>query len=109
MPDGAPAYQLQVDPRPTSEADGDERGTNRRYRQTKETKCGEMGGQESQRPIVVLKRGNGPSGPRGAKGTPRRGPKAGSMPGTQSLESCTQKADGSCEGQRSRDVTSRMP
>ena len=29
MPAGDPAYQLQVDPRPTSEADGDERGTKR--------------------------------------------------------------------------------
>ena len=63
MPAGDPAYQLQVDPRPTSEADGDERGTNRWYRQANETKCGEMDGKESQRPIVVMKRGNGPPDP----------------------------------------------
>ena len=61
MPAGDPAYQLQVDPRPTSEADGDERRTKRWYRQTKATKCGEKGGKESQCPIVVMKQGNGPS------------------------------------------------
>ena len=47
MPAGDPAYQLQDDPRPTSEADGDERGTKRWYRQAKETKRGEMDGKES--------------------------------------------------------------
>ena len=36
-------------------------GDERWYRQTKETKCGETGGRESQCPIVVMKRGNGPS------------------------------------------------
>jgi len=84
MPAGDPAYQLQVDPRPTSEADGDERGTNRWYRQAKETKCGEMDGKESQRPIVVMKRGNGPPDPVERRGCrvvdgelePRRGPSA---------------------------------
>jgi hypothetical protein len=85
MPAGDPAYQLQVDPRPTSEADGDERGTKRWYRQTKETKCGEMDGKESQRPIVVMKRGNGPSGPRGAKGVPRCGRGVGTTPRTPCL------------------------
>ena len=40
---------------------------------SEETKRGEMDGKESQRPIIVLKRGNGPPGPRGAKGAPRRG------------------------------------
>jgi hypothetical protein len=52
MPAGDPAYQLQDDPRPTSEADGDERGTKRWYRQAKETKCGEKGGKESERLVV---------------------------------------------------------
>jgi hypothetical protein len=87
MPAGDPAYQLQVDPRPTSEADGDERRTKRWYRQAKETKCGEKGGKESQRPIVVLKRGNGPSGPRGAKGVPRCGRGVGTTPRTSCLTS----------------------
>src|SRR4029077_6835807 len=87
MPAGDPAYQLQVDPRPTSEADGDERGTKRWYRQAKETKCGEKDGKESQRPIVVLKRGNGPSGPRGAKGAPRCGRGVGTTPRTPCLSS----------------------
>ena len=66
-------------------ADGDERGTKRWYRQAKETKCGEMDGKESQRPIVVLKRGNGPSGPRGAKGVPRCGRGVGTTPRTSCL------------------------
>ena len=87
MPVGDPAYQLQVDPRPTSEADGDERGTKRWYRQAKETKCGEMNGKGPQRPIVVLKRGNGPPGPRGAKGVPRCGRGVGTTPKTSCLTS----------------------
>jgi hypothetical protein len=45
---------------PLSRASGDEQGTNRWYRQTKETKCGEMDGKESECPIVASKRGNGP-------------------------------------------------
>ena len=61
LPAGDPAYQLQDDPRPRSAADGDERGTKRWYRRAKETKRGERDGKESQRPIVVMKRGNGPS------------------------------------------------
>jgi len=61
LPAGDPAYQLQVDPRPTSEAVGDERGTTRWYRQAKETKRGEKDGKESQCFIGVLKRGHGPS------------------------------------------------
>ena len=38
---------------------GDKQRSQRWYRQAKETKCGEMAGRESQRPIVVSKRGNG--------------------------------------------------
>ena len=41
MPAGDPAYQLQVIHGPVSWAVGDERGTQRWYRQAKETKCGE--------------------------------------------------------------------
>ena len=88
MPAGDPAYQLRDDPRPTSEADGDERGTKRWYRQAKETKCGEMDGKESQCLIVALKRGNEPSGPRGAKGAPRRGRVVGTTPRTPCLDAC---------------------
>src|SRR5271166_4600193 len=69
----SPAYQLQVDPRLSSRACGDESGTKRWYRQAKATKRGEMGDKESQSPIVAMKRGNGPSGPRGAKGVTCRG------------------------------------
>ena len=61
-------------------------GDERWYRQAKETKRGEMDDKESQRPIVVLKRGNGPSGPRGAKGAPRRGRGIGTTPRTPRLE-----------------------
>jgi len=62
----SPAYQLQADPRLPSRASGDESGTKRRYRQAKETKCGEMGGRDSERLIVPTRRGNQPDG------TPRR-------------------------------------
>src|SRR4029077_17537616 len=37
---------------------GTKNGTKRWYRQTKATKCGEMGGRESERPIVTTRRGN---------------------------------------------------
>ena len=62
-------------------------GDDRWYRQAKETKRGEMDGKESQRLIVVLKRGNGPSGPRGAKGVPRCGRGVGTTPRTSRLTS----------------------
>ncbi len=57
----SPAYQLQADPQLAVPTCGDEPGTKRWYRQAKETKCGEMGGRESQRLIVAKKRGNEPS------------------------------------------------
>src|SRR5205823_315069 len=82
LPAGDPAHQLQDDPRPTSEADGDERGTKRWYRQAKETKRGERGGRESQRLIVPLSQGNHPEGPWGGKGAPSQEPWEGNMPGT---------------------------
>ena len=107
MPAGDPAYQLQDDPRPTSEADGDERRTRRWYRQAKETKCGETGGKESEYPIVASRRGNGPSRTPWSEGgatlwTGRRDHAEGIGPPSVSTQ-----ADGSCEGRR-RDVTSRM-
>src|SRR5271157_1673339 len=46
-----------------------------------------MGGKESQCPIVVLKRGNGPPGPRGAKGVPRCGRGVGTTLRTPCLTS----------------------
>jgi hypothetical protein len=68
-------------------------GRQRWYRQAKETKRGEMDGKESQCPIVVMKRGNGPSGPRGAKGVPRCGRGVGTTPRTPSLKSVTPRND----------------
>jgi hypothetical protein len=65
-----PGLPTPGDPQLQSRAGGDEQGTKRRYRQTKATKCGEMGGRESERPIVALKQGNSTEGPCGAKGTP---------------------------------------
>jgi hypothetical protein len=64
----SPAYQLQADPRLPSRACGDEPGTKRRYRQAKETKCGEMGGRESERLILPVSRGNHPEGTPGREG-----------------------------------------
>ena len=49
---------------PVSWAVGDERGTQRWYRQAKETKCGERDVRESQHLIVPLQRGNQPEEPR---------------------------------------------
>ena len=51
-----------------SRAAGDERGTQRWYRQAKETKRGEKGGGESERLIVPLSRGNRPEGPGEGRG-----------------------------------------
>ena len=68
MPAGDPAYQLQVDPRSTSEANGDERGTKRWYRQAKETKCGEKCGKKSERLAVLLNQGNHPRDPGEGRG-----------------------------------------
>jgi hypothetical protein len=64
----SPAYQLQADPRLPSRASGDEPGAKRRYRQAKETKCGEMGGRESERLILPTSRGNHPEGTPGREG-----------------------------------------
>lgn len=64
-----------------------------RYRQAKETKRGEKAVRKSQCPIVALKRGNGPSGPRGAKGVPRCGRGAGTTPRTPCLTSVSPRND----------------
>ena len=108
MPAGDPAYQLQADPRPTSEADGDERGTKRWYRQAKETKCGEKDGKESEHLIVAVEAGERASGPRGAKGVPHLVTGAGTMARTPRPHAVSPRSTGSCEGQRIHDVTSRM-
>ncbi len=65
-------------------------------------KRGEMGGRESQCLIVALKRGNGPSGPRGAKGAPRCGQGVGTTPRTPTFTSVSRETTWSCEGQRIR-------
>ncbi len=59
---------------PVSWAVGDERGTQRWYRQAKETKCGERDVRESQRLRVPSSRGNHPEGPRGGKEAPSHEP-----------------------------------
>ena len=66
---------------PVSWAVGDERGTQRWYRQAKETKCGERDVRESQRLIVPSSRGNHPEGPRGGKEAPSHEPLEGNMIG----------------------------
>jgi hypothetical protein len=43
-------------------------GDERWYRQTKETKCGEMGGKESERLVVPLSQGNHPRDPGEGRG-----------------------------------------
>ena len=103
---GDPADQLQVDPRPTSEAVGDEPGTKRWYRQAKETKCGEMDGKESEHLIVAVKRGNGPSRTPWSQGGAALWTGAGPRRG-HCTSACHRDA-GTCEGQRIHDVTSRM-
>jgi hypothetical protein len=59
--------------RPATDAPGD--GGNKTrvqpgYRQAKATKCGGTGGGESERPILLVTRGNRPEGPRRGKGAP---------------------------------------
>ena len=51
-----------------SGAVGTNNGTQRWYRQAKETKCGETGGRESERLIVPSSRGNHPEGTPGREG-----------------------------------------
>ena len=83
-------------------------GTQRWYRQAKETKRGEMDGKESQHPIVAMKRGNGPSGPRGAKGVPRCGRGLEPRRGHRASPACHRETTQSCEGQRFHNVTNRV-
>jgi hypothetical protein len=90
-------------------AGGDELGAKRWYRQAKNTKRGEMDGKESQRPIRAVKPGNGPPDPVEQRGRrvvdrelePRRGRRAS--------PACHRETAQSCEGQRFRNVTNRMP
>jgi hypothetical protein len=91
----SPAYQLQADLQLPVPSCGDEPGTKRWYRQAKETKRGEMVGRESQCPIVPMKRGNQPEGPREGKEAPSHDPLKGNMPGTSRPESCPRNDDGS--------------
>ena len=69
-PDGSNRYnKLPADP--SASASGAERGRMAdapRYRQAKETKCGETTVRESQRPIVAANQGNGPSRTLGSEG-----------------------------------------
>src|SRR5208337_1041420 len=61
---------------------GDETQTLQRYRQAKETKCGEKTVRKSQCLIVPLKQGNHPEGPWGGKeaSSHARGPDTGKVP-----------------------------
>ena len=79
---GDTAYQLQIDPRLRVRGRGDEQRTQRWYRQAKETKCGEMGGRESQRLIVPSSQGNHPEGTLGREGDASYEPLEGNMIGT---------------------------
>jgi len=81
-----------------SRAAGDERGTQRWYRQAKETKCGETDLRESQHLIVQCgSGGTDPPGPRRAKGVSRRGLGAGTTPRRRRASSaCHREANGSC-------------
>ena len=92
---------------PASGACGDEPRTHRWYRQAKETKCGEMGGRESQHLIVPLKRGNQPEGPRRGKEVPSHEPLKGNMPGTLRPEPCPRNDDGS-RGSRIHEMRNRV-
>ena len=67
---GDPAYQLQVDPRLSSRACWGRTGTQRWYRQAKETKCGETGRQEVGASRSTVEPGEPPEGPWGGKETP---------------------------------------
>ena len=91
---GDTAHQLPVDPRLRVRGRGDEQRTQRWYRQAKETKCGEMGGRESERLIVLLTQGNQPEGPWRGKGMPSHEPLTGTMAGTLRPDPCHRKANG---------------
>src|SRR5208337_1415468 len=67
-----------------------------------------MDGKESQCPIVVLKRGNGPPGPRGAKGVPRCGRGVEPRRGHRASPACHRETTPSCGGQRFHSVTNRV-
>ena len=66
-----------------------------------------MGGRESQRLIVPLKRGNQPEGPRRGKEVPSHEPLKGNMPGTLRPEPCPRNDDGS-RGSRIHEMRNRV-
>ena len=88
----SPAYQLQVDPQLVPSWWG-RTGDETLVSPSEGNERGETDGKESQRPIVVLKRGNGPPGPRGAKGVPRCGRGVGTTPRTSCLISVSPRND----------------
>src|SRR5271157_5843103 len=67
-------------------AGGGEQRSHRWYRQAKETKCGEMGGRESQCLIVAMKRGNEPSRTPGSEGGAASWTGVATTPRTPSLK-----------------------
>ena len=103
---GIPTPGRSTAPRPGPM--GDKQRSHRWYRQAKETKCGEMGGRESQRLIVALKRGNEPSRTPWSEGAPRRGEGLEPCRGHRASKACHRKTAWPCEGQRSHDVTNRV-
>ena len=107
---GDTAHQLQIDPRLRVRGrGGDEQRAHRWYRQAKETKCGEMGGRESQHLIVALKRGNEPSWTPWSEGGAASW-RGGLEPcrGHRASKACHRQTAWPCEGQRSHDVTNRV-
>ena len=107
-PAGAPAYQLQDDPVTSCPGSrGTKLGRKRWYRQAKATKCGEMDGRESERLIVALTQGHGPS-----RTLPSEGD-AASRPAGRHHAGDIEPRSVYPEGRRivrgtARDVTSRM-
>ena len=67
-----------------------------------------MGGRESQRLIVALKRGNEPSWTPWSEGVPRRGEGLEPCRGHRASKACPRQTAWPCEGQRSHDVTNRV-
>jgi hypothetical protein len=73
------------------------------------SKLAQRAGSVSQHPIVALKRGNGPSGPHGAKGMPRCGRRVGTTPRTPCLTSVLPRNDPVVRGTAIlHSVTNRM-
>ena len=75
-------------------------GDERWYRQAKETKRGEMDDKESQRPIVAMRRGNGPPDPGERRGQRVMGRWLELRRGHRASSAYHPKAAWPCEGQR---------